>query len=245
MLPFSAVMPEMLEGRYTRARMVAVEDNMRPLLAVQCHAALVHQVAAGRDRPDGLAIGGGNGQLIGLVVGGPPAQAVIVGFGVSHVDIVDALFRAQGMGPPDKAQVQAAILPHHRIVPVGVGRPRLLVRATQDRLGVVPPLLLRFIIGLDVRCAVVVGAVAIEQGQRKALPGQDECRVGHPFLVLPGHGQLVRPLANVVRLQATAIFQLGGVMVIADVQVAFSIHAQADAVVGIFQVVLPGQVVHF
>lgn len=90
-------MKEMLEGRYAGARMVAVEDDMRPLLTIQCHAALVHQVDAWGDWPDGLGIGWGDGQLIWLMVRSPLAQAIIIGLSVPRVDVVDTLFLAQGI----------------------------------------------------------------------------------------------------------------------------------------------------
>lgn len=107
-MPDLAVKPEVLVLR-DAVGVVGIEDDVRPVAAIQRHAGLVDEVAARRNGVNGFGIHLRNWQLVRPLVRGLPGQAVVVRAGIADVDVVDALLFAQGVGAPDKGEVQRAI----------------------------------------------------------------------------------------------------------------------------------------
>lgn len=109
----------------------------------------------------------------------------------------------------------------------------------------VGPGLRGFVVGFDACGAFVVDAIAVQESQLEIVVWQDESWIGDFFFVRAGHRQFVSPGGDVAWFAGPAIAQLGGVVVVADVQVPLPINPEADAVMGIAQVVFAGDIVGF
>ena len=126
LVPNLAVEPEMLVLRYP-IWVVRIENNVRPVLAIERHTGLVDEVATWRNRVNGFGIHLCNGEFVGPLVGGLPCQAIVARARVTDVDVVDALLFAEGVGTPYKREMERAIHSNRRVIPVGIAGPWLLL----------------------------------------------------------------------------------------------------------------------